>query len=79
MILVANKVDDERSEAGAAELWSLGPGGAVPGQRAARPRPSGDLLDLVFDAMPEAPRETEEPGPAPGRAGRAGPTWASPA
>ena len=37
VILVANKVDDERSEANAAELWSLGHGGAAAGQRAARP------------------------------------------
>ena len=63
VILVANKVDDERSEAGAAELWSLGLGEPYP-VSALHGRASGDLLDLVLDAMPEAPREQlEEGGP----------------
>ncbi|CCH88568.1 GTP-binding protein engA [Modestobacter italicus] len=61
VILVANKVDDERSEAGAAELWSLGLGEPFP-VSALHGRGSGDLLDLVLDAMPEAPRETEDQG-----------------
>ncbi len=61
VILVANKVDDERSEAGAAELWSLGLGEPFP-VSALHGRGSGDLLDLVLDAMPEAPRETEDAG-----------------
>jgi GTPase len=56
VILVANKVDDERSEAGAAELWSLGLGEPQP-VSALHGRSSGDLLDLILDAMPEAPRE----------------------
>jgi GTP-binding protein len=61
VILVANKVDDERSEANAAELWSLGLGepNAV---SALHGRNSGDLLDLILDAMPEAPREQEVEG-----------------
>jgi GTP-binding protein len=58
VILVANKVDDERAEAGAAELWSLGLGEPYT-VSALHGRGSGDLLDLVLDAMPEAPRETE--------------------
>jgi len=63
VILVANKVDDERSEAGAAELWSLGLGEPQP-VSALHGRSSGDLLDLVLEAMPEAPRETGlETGP----------------
>ena len=63
VILVANKVDDERSEAGAAELWSLGLGEPQP-VSALHGRSSGDLLDLILDAMPEAPREQlEEGGP----------------
>jgi len=63
VILVANKVDDERSEAGAAELWSLGLGEPQP-VSALHGRSSGDLLDLVLDALPEAPRETGlETGP----------------
>jgi GTP-binding protein len=61
VILVANKVDDERGEANAAELWSLGLGEPYT-VSALHGRGSGDLLDLVLDAMPEAPRETEEVG-----------------
>jgi GTP-binding protein len=61
VILVANKVDDERGEASAAELWSLGLGEPYT-VSALHGRGSGDLLDLVLDAMPEAPRETEELG-----------------
>ncbi|HEV7790450.1 MAG TPA: ribosome biogenesis GTPase Der [Pseudonocardia sp.] len=61
VILVANKVDDERGEANAAELWSLGLGEPNP-VSALHGRGSGDLLDLVLDAMPEAPREVEPEG-----------------
>jgi GTP-binding protein len=61
VILVANKVDDERSEAGAAELWRLGLGEPQP-MSALHGRGSGDLLDLILDAMPEAPREQPEVG-----------------
>jgi GTP-binding protein len=63
VILVANKIDDERSEAAAAELWSLGLGEPQP-VSALHGRSSGDLLDMVLDALPEAPRETGlETGP----------------
>jgi GTP-binding protein len=63
VVLVANKVDDERSEAGAAELWRLGLGEPQP-ISALHGRGAGDLLDLVLDALPEAPREQlEEGGP----------------
>jgi GTPase len=61
VILVANKVDDERGEANAAELWSLGLGEPYT-VSALHGRGAGDLLDLVLDALPEAPRETEEVG-----------------
>ncbi|WP_222272448.1 ribosome biogenesis GTPase Der [Modestobacter marinus] len=61
VILVANKVDDERGEAGAAELWSLGLGEPY-AVSALHGRASGDLLDIVLDALPEAPREQEEVG-----------------
>jgi GTP-binding protein len=61
VILVANKVDDERSEAAVAELWSLGMGEPQP-VSALHGRSSGDLLDLILDAMPEAPREQEVEG-----------------
>ena len=61
VIVVANKVDDERGESNAAELWSLGLGEPF-SVSALHGRGAGDLLDLVLDAMPEAPRETEELG-----------------
>jgi GTPase len=56
VILAANKVDDERTEADAAALWSLGLGephvvSALHG------RGSGDLLDAVLEALPEAPAD----------------------
>jgi GTPase len=61
VVVVANKVDDERSEANAAELWSLGLGEPQP-VSALHGRGSGDLLDLILDALPEAPREQPEQG-----------------
>jgi len=64
VVLAANKVDDERGEADAAYLWSLGLGephvvSALHG------RGSGDLLDAVLDALPDTPAERfeEEAGP----------------
>jgi GTP-binding protein len=56
VILVANKVDDERGLADAAALWSLGLGEPYP-VSALHGRGSGDLLDAVLDAMPTAPSE----------------------
>jgi len=56
VILVANKVDDARSEADAAALWSLGLGEPHP-VSALHGRGSGDLLDAVLAVLPEAPRE----------------------
>jgi GTPase len=56
VVLAANKVDDERAEADAAGLWSLGLGEPHP-VSALHGRGSGDLLDAVLDALPEAPRE----------------------
>jgi GTP-binding protein len=60
VILAANKVDDAKSEADAQTLWSLGLGEPVM-VSAMHGRGSGDLLDLVLDALPETPalRETE--------------------
>ncbi|MFG1797560.1 ribosome biogenesis GTPase Der [Nocardia sp. NPDC049149] len=56
VILVANKVDDERVESEAAALWSLGLG--EPRMvSAAHGRGTGDLLDDVLAALPETPRE----------------------
>lgn len=64
VVLVANKVDDERAEADAAMLWSLGLGEPYT-VSALHGRGSGDLLDVILDALPETPAERfdEEAGP----------------
>ena len=64
VVLVANKVDDERAEADASMLWSLGLGEPYP-VSALHGRGSGDLLDVILDALPETPAERfdEEGGP----------------
>ena len=54
VILVANKVDNTRTEADATALWSLGLGQPHP-VSALHGRGSGDLLDIVMDALPQAP------------------------
>src|SRR5262245_28462551 len=59
IVLVANKVDDQRGEAEAAALWNLGLGEPHP-VSALHGRGSGDLLDAVLQALPEAPREQVE-------------------
>ncbi len=61
VILAANKVDDERGEADAASLWSLGLGEPYV-VSALHGRGSGDLLDAILAALPELPAERfEEP------------------
>ena len=64
VVLAANKVDDERAESDAAMLWSLGLGEPYV-VSALHGRGSGDLLDAILDALPEAPadRDPEEGGP----------------
>ncbi len=57
VVLAANKVDDQRGEAEAASMWNLGLGqpwvvSALHG------RGSGDLLDALLDALPDAPAAT---------------------
>ncbi|GAA3806622.1 ribosome biogenesis GTPase Der [Sphaerisporangium flaviroseum] len=54
LVLAANKVDDQRMELEAATLWSLGIGEPQP-VSALHGRSSGDLLDILLNAMPEAP------------------------
>lgn len=61
VLLVANKVDDERTMADVASLWSLGLGEPYP-VSALHGRGSGDLLDKVLEIMPVAPREKFGPG-----------------
>ncbi|NUP29188.1 MAG: ribosome biogenesis GTPase Der [Nocardia sp.] len=66
VILVANKVDDQRLEADASALWSLGLG--EPRMvSAAHGRGTGDLLDDILEVLPETPRETLGPGGGPRR------------
>jgi len=54
VVLAANKVDDQRTEGEAAALWQLGLGEPFP-VSALHGRGSGDLLDAVLAAIPEAP------------------------
>ncbi|MGW3073846.1 MULTISPECIES: ribosome biogenesis GTPase Der [unclassified Kitasatospora] len=56
-VLCANKVDGPSTEAEAAYLWSLGLGEPYP-VSALHGRGSGDLLDAVMNALPEAPPQT---------------------
>jgi GTP-binding protein len=63
VIVAVTKIDDERGEADATELWNLGLGQpyAVSGLHG---RGSGELLDALLEALPDAPPETTlEEGP----------------
>ena len=59
VVVAANKVDDTRAESEVAALWSLGLGEPAP-VSALHGRGSGDLLDLVLDALPDAPKENAD-------------------
>ena len=59
VVVAANKVDDTKAESEVAALWSLGLGEPAP-VSALHGRGSGDLLDLVLGALPDAPKDTEE-------------------
>ena len=59
VILAANKVDDQRAEAEAATMWQLGLGEPLP-VSALHGRGSGDLLDAILAAIPEAPRALDD-------------------
>jgi GTP-binding protein len=64
VILVANKVDNDRQELEAANLWSLGLGQPYP-VSALHGRGSGDLLDALLAELPavEVDLEPRERGP----------------
>ncbi len=59
VVVAANKVDDTKAEPEVAALWSLGLGEPAP-VSALHGRGSGDLLDLVLDALPDAPKDAED-------------------
>ena len=64
VVLAANKVDDQRTEAEAFALWNLGLGEPWP-VSALHGRGSGDMLDAILEALPQAPpeRDSEAGGP----------------
>jgi GTP-binding protein len=64
VVVAANKVDDAKAESEVAALWSLGLGEPA-AVSALHGRGSGDLLDLVLNALPDGPKNTDgaEGGP----------------
>ncbi|MEP7019870.1 MAG: ribosome biogenesis GTPase Der [Pseudonocardiales bacterium] len=63
VILTVTKIDDERAEPETAELWKLGLGQPYP-VSGLHGRGSGDLLDAILQALPDAPSENfSEGGP----------------
>lgn len=57
VVLAANKVDDQRTEAEAAGMWNLGLGEPF-AVSALHGRGSGDLLDALMAVIPDAPPES---------------------
>ena len=59
VVVAANKVDDTKAEPEVAALWSLGLGEPVP-VSALHGQGDGSLLDVILDALPDAPKEADE-------------------
>lgn len=57
VVLCANKVDGPSGEADATALWALGLGEPYP-VSALHGRGTGDMLDAVLEALPEAPEQS---------------------
>jgi GTP-binding protein len=66
VVLAANKVDDQRTEAEAYALWNLGLGEPIP-VSALHGRGSGDMLDAVLAALPGPPEESYDAAAGPRR------------
>jgi GTP-binding protein len=66
VVLAANKVDGPRAEADAAALWNLGLGEPM-AVSALHGRGSGDLLDAVLAALPDAPADQDDDALGPPR------------
>ncbi len=66
VIVAANKVDDQRGEIAASELWSLGLG-EPHAVSAIHGRGSGDLLDALLAVLPSAPPDREPVSEGPHR------------
>lgn len=60
VVLCANKVDGQSGESDAAALWSLGLGLPHP-VSSLHGRGTGDMLDAVLEALPEAPSRPSAP------------------
>ena len=58
VVLAVTKVDDERLESDATQLWSLGLGEPHP-VSGLHGRGSGDLLDAVLEQLPDAPPDAD--------------------
>jgi GTPase len=66
VVVAANKVDDAPAEPAASALWSLGLGEPYP-VSALHGRGSGDLLDVVLEALPKAAPPERDSGGGPRR------------
>lgn len=66
VVLAANKVDDQRTEAEATSMWNLGLGQPWP-VSAIHGRGTGDLLDAIVEVLPQTSAVAEEPVGGPRR------------